>query len=345
MLLLKSLFHLLEFILFYIINRKSVIPKIALIWQENQRYKRYFREKNIKLPFSLHEKWFIRSMFISNPKARKYFTLVTPETVLYRWKKAIKDYWTFDKTKPRKKGRPPITKTLKLLIRDMKIDNYLWGCKRIQDELRKISIDISRETIRKVIQDYRKSGEIKPNYSWSRFLKDHWQSLFACDFFTVDIFGFKRFYVFFIIELKSRKIIHYNVTRNPNISFLRNQFSYFEEMYPKSYLIHDNSGELKYFPYHEYEINGVATTPYSPNLNAYAERFIRSVRQECLDWFIIFSERQLRNIMKSYMEYYNKFRPHQGINSIPEGKPPDISGKIKKEPILYGLHNNYYLAS
>jgi len=116
MLLLKYLINLLEFSLFYIINRESVIPKIALIWQENQRYKRYFNEKNIKLPFSLQEKWFIHSMFIINPKARKYFTLVTPETILYRWKSAIKDYWTYDKPKTRKKGRPPITKAMKLLI-------------------------------------------------------------------------------------------------------------------------------------------------------------------------------------------------------------------------------------
>lgn len=205
MLLLKSLFHLLEFVLFYIINRKSVIPKIALIWQENQRYKRYFEEKKVKLPFTIHEKWFIRSMFIRNPNART-FTLVTPETILYRCKKAIKNYWTFDKTKPKKKGRPPITTAMKSLIKKLKIENYLWGCKRIQDELAKISIDISRETIRKVIQDYRKSGDIKPNYSWNRFLKAQWQSLFACDFFTVDIFGFKRFYVFFIIELKAGKL-------------------------------------------------------------------------------------------------------------------------------------------
>jgi hypothetical protein len=133
--LLKSLFHLLEFALSFIIKRKLVIPEIALIWQENQRYKRHFNAKNINLPFSIPEKWFIRSMFICNPKARNYFTLVTPETILYRWKKAIKDYWTYDKPKTRKKGRPPTTKTLKVLIRDMKIDNYLWGCKRIQDEL------------------------------------------------------------------------------------------------------------------------------------------------------------------------------------------------------------------
>jgi len=80
MLLLKSLFHLFKFTLFYIINKKSIIPKIALIWQENQRYKRYFNEKNIKLSFSTQEKWFIRSMFISNPKAKKHFTLVFEET-------------------------------------------------------------------------------------------------------------------------------------------------------------------------------------------------------------------------------------------------------------------------
>jgi hypothetical protein len=201
-------------------------------------------------------------MFISNPKVRRYFTLVTPETVLYRWKKTIKDYWTYDKPKTRKKGRPPITKAMKLLIKKLKIENYLWCCKRIHNELEKISIDISRETIRKVIQDYRKSGEIKPNYSWRRFLNSNWQSLFACDFFTVDIFGFKRFYVFFIIKLNSRKIVHYNITQNPNIRFLRSQFDYFEELYPNLYLIHDNSGELKYFPYQDYGIEGVAITPY-----------------------------------------------------------------------------------
>ena len=345
MLLLKALFHLLEFTLFYIINRNSLIPKIALIWQENQRYKRYFAQKKIKLPFTTQEKWFIRSMFCSNLKARKFFTLVTPETVLYKWKKAIKDYWTYGKSKTRKRGRPPITIAMKHLIKDMKIDNYLWGCKRIQDELKKISIDISRETIRKVIQDYRKSGEITPNYSWNRFLKAHWQSFFACDFFTGDIFGFKRYYIFFIMELKSRRIIHFNLTRNPSIKFLRSQFSYFEELYPNSYLIYDKSGELKYFPYHEYEFKGVATIPYSPNLNAYAERFIRSIRQECLDWFVIFTEKQLRNILKSYMKYYNQYRPHQGINSIPEGRPRDASGNIKKMPILFGMHNHYYRAS
>jgi hypothetical protein len=99
-------------------------------------------------------------MFSSNSKAQKFFTLLTPETILYRWKKAIKEYWAQTKNDSKKRGRPPIAKSIKELIREMKIDNYTWGCQRIHDELKKISIDVSRETIRKVIQDYRKSGEI-----------------------------------------------------------------------------------------------------------------------------------------------------------------------------------------
>jgi hypothetical protein len=139
--------------------------------------------------------------------------------------RAIKDYWSNGKINPPKRGRPRITKEIRELIKKIKIGNYLWGCKRIQDELEKLSIDISRETIRKVIQDYRKSGDINPNYSWNRFLKSHWKSLFACDFFTVDIFGIKRFYVFFIMELKSRKIVHYKITQSPNKRSVRKKYT------------------------------------------------------------------------------------------------------------------------
>lgn len=188
---------------------------------------------------------------------------VFPGTILGEWKQVVARYWTASSKRKRKPGRPPITKAIRELIRDIKNDNFLWGVYCIQDELRKINIDISRETIRKVLADYLANGEIKPNLSWATFLNAHWDSLFACDFFTVDMFGFSCLYVFFILELKSRKIVHWNITTNPNIQFLRNQFSYFSEIYPSSFLIHDNSGELKWFPYSEYGIMGVATVRWS----------------------------------------------------------------------------------
>jgi transposase InsO family protein len=229
----------------------------------------------------------------------------------------------------------------------MKLDNPLWGCRRIRDELLKLNISLSHESISRILSHFRKTGDIKPNLSWKKFLSAHWNSLFACDFFTTDIFGFKRFYVFFIIQLNTRKIVQYSITTNPNIPFLRNQFSHFEYQFPDSYLIHDNSGEFKYFPYDQYNIKSIPTVPYSPNMNAYAERFVRSIRSECLDYFIIFNYSQLNKIVKEYVDYYNNFRPHQGLKAIPNAPPHDgnSSGKICKKPLLFGLHHHYFRES
>jgi len=243
-----------------------------------------------------------------------------------------------------KPGRPPLSKEAKLLILRLKKENPLWGARRIRDELCKLSIEVSHETINRLINRFRKTGDIKPTLSWKQFLNAHWKSLFACDFFTVDTFGFKRFYVFFIMELKSRKIIQHAVTSSPNTQFLRNQFSAFEYEYPGSTLIHDNSSELRWFPFQQYNFKDAAIVPYSPNMNAFAERFVRSVRRECLDSFVIFTCGQLRRIMESYIEYYNNHRPHQGLKSIPNAPPGEVPkvGAIRQKPLLYGLHNHYY---
>ena len=93
-----------------------------------------------------------------------------------------------------------------------------------------------------------------------------------------------------------------------------------------------------------YNFKHVSIVPYSPNMNAYAERFIRSARNECLDYFLIFTENQLRRIIRSYIDYYNNYRPHQGIKGIPNGPPEEFSktGKIRRKPLLLGLHSHYY---
>jgi transposase InsO family protein len=239
--------------------------------------------------------------------------------------------------------KQPLSNALKNLIVTLKKENYLWGLRRIRDELKKLSLDVSHETIAKVLRGSRKTGDLKPNLSWKKFLSAHWNSLFACDFFTVTAFGFLTFYVFFIIKLETRRIVRYGSTAHPAIRYLRNQFSGFEDRYPGSYLIHDNSGELKWFPYDQYNFTGVATSPYSPDMNAYAERFVRSIRQECLDHFIIFTQTQLRRVIGSYIDYYNNYRPHQGLCGIPDAPPEQpATGEIKKKPLVFGLHNHYY---
>ena len=97
-------------------------------------------------------------------------------------------------------------------------------------------------------------------------------------------------------------------------------------------------------PYEQHNFKHVAIVPWSPDMNAYAERFVRSIRQECLNHFIIFTQGQLRRIVKSYIGYYNNYRPHQGLQGIPNGppEPSSTTGAIRKKPMVFGLHNHYY---
>ena len=337
----KLFLALFSFLLFMFSNKKRLLHILFIQSLEIQALIRTIDQKGFRVTFQSHEKFIIALLYGKTHNAGRFFSLVSPETVLSAWKNIFSDYWS---KKHKSKGRPPISKEIKLLILKLKKENPLWGLRRIRDELVKISIEVSHETISKVLQHFRKTGDIKPTLSWKQFLTARWKTLFACDFFTADIFGFKRFYVFFILELKSRKIIRYAVTVNPNIQFLRRQFSVFEYEHPDSTLIHDNSSELKWFPYEQYNFKHVSIVPYSPNMNAYAERFVRSFRNECLNYFLIFTENQLRRIIRSYIDYYNNYRPHQGLKGIPNGPPEQLSktGKIKRKPLLFGLHSHYY---
>ena len=338
----KLFLAIFNFILFLITNRKRLKHVLFMMYITIKRLVRIIEQHNIRISFEPNEKYIIASLYEETDNAGNFFNLITPETILTKWKNVLsKKKWAHPHKKP---GRPPITKTIKELILKFKKDNFSWGSRHIRDELKKLFITVSHETINKTINYFIKTGDIKPTLSWTRFISSHLETLFSCDFLTIDIFGFKRYYVFFIIKLETRKIVQFAVTDHPNIQFLRNQFSVFGYEYPGSTLIHDNSSELKWFPYKEYNIKDVAIVPYSPNMNAYAERFVRSIRQECLDYFIIFTYGQLRNIVRSYIDYYNNYRPHQGLKDIPNGLPAECSktGEIKQKSLLFGLHNHYY---
>ncbi len=228
----------------------------------------------------------------------------------------------------------------------MKNENLFIGAKKIQGELLKLGIDISISTIKRIIQVFRKQGKINASLTWKKFIRSHINCLYAMDFFTITtVFG-KRLFVFFIIYIKTREIIHFNITTNPTKFFVTQRLMHFTwESWEKEeikYLIHDNEPAFKYINYSAFYIVNKRISEFSPNMNAYAERFVRSVRKEALDWFIIFSRKQLENILKEYISYYNSKRPHQGINQcVPLGYTPQTTGKIIAEPILSGLVYHY----
>jgi len=234
----------------------------------------------------------------SDKRLIKYVSLVKPKTILIYWKKKVRLRWKYPSTV--KRGRPPVTGEIKKLILEMKQLNNSWGFLRISGELKKIGEFVSKDTVRRVIQKGRNDGNIPPNGSWKRFIKSHIDSLFCCDFFTIETVFNKTLYVFFLMEMKTRKIIQFSITSNPTVQFIRIQLLgfMFDREEKKTHLIHDNSGELKWFDYKSIGITGVAITPYSPNLNAHAERFVKSAKTECFDRFIVFNRKQLHNLMR-----------------------------------------------
>jgi len=181
--------------------------------------------------------------------------------------------------------------------------------------------------------------------TWATFLHTHASQIWACDFLqTFDLF-FRSVFVFVIIELGSRRVVHFAVTRSPTDAWVAQQLrnaTPFEE--GPRYLIRDN--DPKYGPSFARAAQGIEVlrTPHrAPKANAICERFLGSLRRECLDFSLILSERHLHHTVKEYVRYFNNARPHQGIaQSIP--CPPESlphSGKIVSLPILGGLHHDY----
>jgi putative transposase len=187
--------------------------------------------------------------------------------------------------------------------------------------------------------------------TWRTFLHTHPQQIWACDFLPVTDLLFRSLFTFFIVELHSRRVIHVGVTRSPTDAWtaqqLREATAY--GVGPK-YLIRDNDGKFGVSFARVAKTSGIKIlkTPYhAPRANAICERFLGSVRRECLDHLLILHEKQLQRVLNAYVAYFNRARPHQGIKQqIPEPLlkplPPDpTSGKILSFPVLGGLHHNY----
>lgn len=324
-------------------NRKDIILTLMILKKENQIYKRQLNLKKVQSKIKKNDRLFLSMIFRLSKRATNHLTLIKPSTLLAWQRRFIKNYWTYNHKPP---GRKPVSREIKSLILQMKKDNHLWGCQRIADELKKIGIELHPTTVNKIIQTFRKQGKIQPNGSWKKFLKSHWNSLYSMDFMTVDTLFGKRFYLFIILELKSRRIIRYDLTENPCREFVKQRIELFSEAFQgKKTLIYDNAPQFKSIDYSWFDIKGINICTAAPNMNAYVERLNGSIRREALDHFLLFSKKQIQKIIKEYVDYHNHHRPHQGIGRIPDPLQQFGCGEIRKEPVLGGLHHTYYRSS
>ena len=278
--------------------------------------------------------------------------VVKPDTLKKWHREGFKLYW---QRKSKKKARQPRISTEAItLIHDMALNNRLWGAKRIRDELEKLGHHVSKRTVRKYIEQARR--DLPPRQSgqsWATFMANHASEVWACDFVqTYDLF-FRTIFVLFIIELGSRRVVHFGVTRSPRDIWvaqqLRNATPFGEG--PR-FLIRDNDDKFgAHFQRAAAGIEVLRTPVRAPKANAICERFIGSVRRECLDHIFILSERHLRRLLHEYVDYFNHVRPHQGIGRIPDPKYVDeISASltqqsVKAVSVLGGLHHDYRRAA
>jgi transposase InsO family protein len=268
---------------------------------------------------------------------------VKPETVIRWQKKRFKSHWA-RLCQAGWPGRPEIPKEAKELIRMMSRMNPTWGSPRIKGELAKIGIEVSKSTIEK----YMIRAPKPSSPTWRSFLENHAKDIVSVDFIVVPTVRFTMLYIFIFISIDRRRVVHFNVTANPTAAWAAQQVveAFPWDTQPK-YLLRDREhiyGHSFQERVRGMEIEEVLISPRSPWQNAYSERLNGSVRRECLDHVIVFSEAHLKRVLKEYFEYYNRYRVHQSLDmDTPEERvvQPADSGKVVPVPHVGGLHYTF----
>ena len=295
---------------------------------------------------------------LSPEERKKCCQIVKPGTILgwFRQMAARK----YDSSEG-KVGRPRKQTDIRKLVVEMALANLGWGYTKIRDALRTgLKIEIGRTTVANILleEGIEPAPEREKKRTWKRFMKSHWDTLCACDFFSVEAlgpFGTVRYMVFFVIELKSRAVeiagiavdpgeewmkqVARNLT-DPVAGFLRGGRCLVHDrdpLFSKAFIAILKAGGAK----------SVKIPAQSPNCNPYAERFVRTIKYECLNHFVIFGERHLRHLIQKFVEHYMTERFHQGIGGqlIRKSGPANdngADGKVACRSRLGGLLNFYY---
>jgi len=284
--------------------------------------------------------------------------IVRPQTILAWFRRLAAQ--KYDSSHIRKVGRPRKAAEIRKLVLDMAADNPGWGYTRIRDALRGLKIEIGRTTVANLLAQagIEPSPERNRKRTWAQFLKSHWETLYACDFFNVEVlgvFGPMRILVFFVMEVKSRVVHIAGVRGAPDGDWMkqmaRNLLDPTDGFLRKAtHLIHDRDPLYTQAWAALLQTDGVTGVPIpaqSPNCNPHAERFVKTVRTECLEHFVIFGERHLRHLIDQFMGHYITERHHQGIGSQiirPRPSPSNDNATldaIGRRSRLGGLLNYY----
>jgi len=338
-------------------------------WMNQQQWQviEYLREENRVLREQLGGR---RLRFTDNQRCRlaakakglrrkllaEIATIVTPETLL-AWHRKLMAH-KYDGSGQRGPGRPCTASEIEALVLRLAEENRDWGYRRLQGALSHLGHKIARSTIAHILARHglEPAPERHRRTTWKEFLTRHWELIVAADFFTVEVWtrrGLQRFVVLFFLDLSTRQVEIAGIAATANGLWMsqigRNVTDAADGIFlGKRYLIHDRD------PLFTTEflsllagigIESVKLPPRSPNLNAHAERFVRSIKECCLDRLILFGEQSLRTTIQNFLVHYHAERHHQGLgNQLIRPEPGHVgnTGVIQRRARLGGLLNYYY---
>src|ERR1017187_2161823 len=267
-------------------------------------------------------------------------TIIRPETVIAWHRAGFRAWWRW---KSRNLGgRPMVDRELRDLIHRMCNENPLWGAPRIHGELLKLGFAVAQSTVSKYVV----RGRRPPSQGWKTFLRNQADGIAAVDFLVVPTLTFERLFAFVILGVGRRNILWIGITTHPTAEWLARQVT---EAFPwdtvPKYLIRDNDGAYGEIFTRRLRSMGIRDRPISPQSpwqNGSVERVIGSIRRECLDHVIVWSEAHLRRVLREYTLYYNAARTHLGLGKdAPNHRPIQSRGTIIATAVLGGVPHQY----
>jgi putative transposase len=291
------------------------------------------------------------------PTALRSCRIVTPATLLRWHRRLVAATWS----QPRPPGRPPMSDELTTLIVRLATENRTWGVVRIQGELRRLGHRVAAATIRRILRNRRIPPPSARGDAWRTFLRAQADGLLAIDFLHVDTVTLKRLYAAFVIEHRTRRVHLLGITAHPTGAWAtqvaRNLAADLDDAGCRfTHLIRDRDAKFTAAfdaVFASIGVDVVLTAPAAPQMNAFAERWISSLRRECTDRMLITGHRHLRAVLDVYVEHYNAGRSHQGRGvglRAPDDDPrviplPTTPDRIKRTLRLGGLLNEYQPAA
>ncbi len=330
---------------------------ISYLQEENRVLREHLAKKRLLLTDDQRRRLAAKGKLLGRRILGDIASIVSPDTILAWHRRLIARKWDHS-DKRRGPGRPGVMRQIADRLTRMARENPDWGYSRIVGALDNLGHRVSRTTVANLLKKHGidPAPRRRRGMCWKTFLKAHWDNISAADFLTVEVWGMRglvTFYVLVVIELSSRRVYFAGATLNPNTEWMmqiaRNLTDPVDGFVSdKRFIIIDR--DRKYCDAFQALLKNAGTEPLrlpprSPNLNAWIERFVRSIKEECLSKMIFFGERSLRRAVTQYLAHYHAERNHQGLDNRlidPSENVGDSTGDVQCRERLGGMLRYYY---